>query len=128
VSGKTICNTVALPTLLLAYPVSGSAGVATTIGSVVVVFGLVGAGKTTVSVAAPSGFIAVGTPGPAPSPLPSPMATPAPSSGTPSYSALALPTLMPSTRYTVTATYSIGSAPAACLTSFSTTLGFFTTG
>jgi hypothetical protein len=125
--GRTVCNTVAVPAIMLAYPISGTTGVSPNIGSLIV-SGVAGPGQTIVTVTAPSGVIANATPSPAPSPLPSPLTTSAPAAGPSSYSAVALPTLTPNTMYTITATYSVGSASATCPTSFPTTLGSFTTG
>lgn len=87
----------------LNYPPSGSSNVSVSIGKIIEQ-GADAAGEVPqITMSSSSGSVPLGTPTAAPSPFPTPFATPSPYSavGTAPYIAVPLPTLSPSTTYTV---------------------------
>lgn len=118
------------PWLWLAYPESGSTQVSTTIG--ILVFagmpqGFYGTAKVTML--SPSGQnVPVAPYTAAPSPIPAPYATPPNAGGNVPYSAAGIPTLSPSTTYTLTYTYTdFNGIPPTCTGPVSLPLGSFIT-
>lgn len=115
----------------LAYPPNGSASVPIGIGEIVEQ-GTGLPGTLGISVSSPAGPIPLGTPAAASSPFPSPFATPDPNSGLPylnqPYVAVPLPTLSPSTTYTVNDVYTgWDDNPPQCSAQVTQFMGSFTT-
>jgi hypothetical protein len=115
------------PFLFFAYPGDGATGVPTTVGRLVF-GGFPGSSSAISMTAAPQNDVQVGPLAPAPSPLPSPLATQPPrGTGSVPYYAVSVPTLAPSTTYTVVHTYSAWSSSPPCTQTEHTALGSFTT-
>ena len=115
------------PFLFFAYPGDGATGVPTTVGRLV--FGGFPNSSSAIAVtASPQNTVPVGPLAPALSPLPSPLATQPPrGTGSVPYYAVSVPTLAPSTTYTVVHVYSDWSSSPPCTQTEHTTLGSFTT-
>lgn len=118
------------PFLWLASPQSGSANVSTTIG--ILVFAGMPQGfydTAKVTMLTPNGAqVAVGAYEAAPSPSPSPYPVPPGWSGNIPYVAAPVPTLAPSTTYTLSYTYTdFNGVPPACTGPQTLPLGSFTT-
>lgn len=116
----------------LNYPPGGSINVPTTIGEIIEQGADTPGSILTIAVSWPSGNVPLGTPASAPSPLPTPFATPSPHSviSQSPYVAIPLPTLSPSTTYTVTDIYSgyDSNNPPSCSAPAMQFVGTFTTG
>jgi hypothetical protein len=107
----------------LAYPIPSATNVALALGDLV----FSGDPATGLQLQSTIGPVPVGSPTAAPSPLPTPIAPPGP--GAPlTYFALPIPTLSPSTTYSVTWTYlAPADNPPSCKASVTQNLGSFTT-
>jgi len=109
----------------LVYPASGSVGVPTNLGVVVVQGAIPSNSDVGAFIIAPSGAILTGGPVERPpSPLPSPLATPPDVLGD-SYAALPLPTLQPHKTYTFNVQQQIG-VDTGCV-AIGKTAGYFST-
>lgn len=113
----------------LNYPPSGSTNISTRIGEIIAQGAAPGNGLA-ISVAGPvNSNVPVGTPYAAPSPYPTPFATAPPQNASYPYMAVPLPTLSPSTTYTVSDIYTDWSDdPPQCSAEYTQTIGTFTTG
>ncbi|HEY9180798.1 MAG TPA: hypothetical protein VIO32_08760 [Candidatus Baltobacteraceae bacterium] len=119
------------PPAFLDYPPSGSANVSTSIGQIIEKGADVPGGGITIVVASGSENVPLGTPTTAPSPFPTPFATPPPTFGMIApYIAIPLPTLSPSTVYTVSDVYAgyDPNNPPQCSAPTTQLVGTFTTG
>jgi hypothetical protein len=112
----------------LDYPPSGSSNVAIGIGEIIEKGADVPGVGVSITVSSPAGPVPLGTPTVAPSPYPTPFATPPPTFGAP-YIAIPLPTLSPSTTYTVNDVYTDwADNPPVCSAQYTQFVGTFTTG
>lgn len=119
------------PTPWLNYPPSGSTVVSTNVGEVIVQGPSFGPGGPSIVISDPSGKVPAGLPTIAPSPYPSPFATAPPQNPVAGYAHIAvpLPTLSPSTTYTITNVYTDwADNPPQCSAQYSQLVGSFTTG
>lgn len=128
--GSSVSNCPGIPAYYLVYPQSGSVGVSSGIGSVIVggAFGNLNQAQVAFSVIAASGTVAVlqASPSVPPSPLPSPLATVPPNYTTATNASIQIPTLQPKTTYAVSSTYSFPIDPTNSCTA-TAQLGSFTT-
>lgn len=108
----------------LVFPASGSTGVPTDIGAIVIQGGFKLNDGAGVSVEAPSGTVVTEPVMPPPSPLPSPLATPSDVAGDP-FASASIPPLLAHTTYTVNFIQQIG-IDTGCV-AIGKTLGSFTT-
>ncbi len=115
----------------LSYPPSGSTNVAFNIGEIIEKGASAPGEGVTITVSSPTGSVSLGTPTIVPTPYPTPFATTPPTFGLPNnpYMAIPLPTLSPSTTYTVNDVYTDwANNPPQCSAQYTQFVGTFTTG